>query len=176
MGAITQEARITGMTLAKAFNQLRSDDREEHGTDPYSGSWHNSPGIEEVSAEEFNRMTRDGGPSKFEDAVALCVRKPIPNNMKVKTSVTNYPSKGTRKWTTKYEVIHPEDGRIIVSELKQADAILKARAIVELDNSLELTVEIVKVLESNARVAEINYKRSSTERCGIWDIMGTMAY
>ena len=176
MGAITQEARITGRTLEQAFNDLKESDREEHGTDPYNGSWYNSTGVEEVSASKFRVIDKNGGPDKYEDAVALCVRKPILNNMKVKTSVTSYPSKGTRKWTTKYEVVHPETGNLIVSELKQAEAISKARAIVEKDSSLELTVEIVKVLESNARVAEINYKRSSTERCGIWDIIGTMPY
>ena len=175
MGAITQETTITGKTLNKAFSRLKESDREEHGTDPYNGSWYNAPGVKEVSMDEFRRVEKNNGPEKHAPAVAVCIKKPILNTMKTKTSVTSYPSKGTRKWETRYEV---EDvyGRIIVSELKQADAISKARQLVEKDNEIRLTVNIAKVLKSSPIVAEISYKRSSTERDGTWDIIGTMAY
>jgi hypothetical protein len=176
MGAIQKEARIGGRTLASAFKQLQDEDREELGSDYYSGGWNNSQGVREVSKKEYDRIIKDDDISKHEPAIAVCVRKPILNTMKTKTTVTNYPNVGTRKWVTKYEVKDPKHGNVIISELKQADAIKKARALVEKNPDLELTVSITKNLASSSKVAEIQYKKSSKERDGCWDIYGEISY
>jgi len=126
MGAIHKEDTITGRTLGEAFKALQDSDREELGNDYYNGSWHNAQGIVEVSRHKFENEE----PSKHEPAWALCIKKPIGNNMKTKTTVTNYPAKGTRKWVTKYMVDDPRWAGTIIEELKQADAIKKARALV----------------------------------------------
>ena len=97
--------------------------------------------------------------------------------MKTKTIVTNFPAKGTRKWVTKYVVDDPRWNGTIIEELKQADAIKKARALVEKNPTWKLKVYITKVLEQHqSLVAEINYKKSSTERDGIWEIKGCLPY
>jgi hypothetical protein len=166
MGAINKEDCIQGRNLATAFKELQDSDREEYGDDYYSGGWNNAQGVVEVSKGKFN--TDD--PSKHEPAWALCVRKPVENNMKVKTQVTNYPVKVTRIWVTKYQVQHPYHGNIIVSESKQGDAIKKARALVSQNPDWNLSVHIVKELASSTRVADIKYKKSSKERDGMWEI------
>ena len=176
MGAITKTEIITGSTLEQAFSELQDLDRDELGSDHYSGGWNNLYGVTEVSKSKFDECEKEGGPRKHEPGLAWCTHKPILNTMKVKTLVTSYPNVGTRKWTTKYEVKCPKHGNILISELKQADAIKKARQLVEKDNTLRLTVHIVKTLESDSKVATIDYKKSSTERDGTWEIIGTMSY
>ena len=173
MGAIGKEDSIRGRTLGEAFKELQDSDREELGNDYYNGGWNNATGIKEVSRDKFE----NGEPSKHEDAWALCTRKPVGNNMKTKTTVTNFPAKGTRKWVTKYVVDDPRWGGTIISELKQTEAIKKARALVEKNPTWKLKVYITKLLQNQEpTVAEINYKKSSTERDGTWDIQGCLSY
>lgn len=172
MGAITKEDSIQGRDLATAFKELQDSDKEEFGDDIYSGGWNNSPGVVEVSKTKFN----SGEPSKHEHAWALCTHKPVGNDMKIKTKVTNYPAKSTRQWVTKYEVEHPVYGNILISELKQGEAIKKARKLVEQNPDWDLTVFISKRLKSSSRVADIEYKKSSKEKDGRWVVKGTMSY
>ena len=176
MGTISKRAKITGRTLQTAFKKLQDSDREEKGDDIYSGGWNNCSGIREVTPEKFNAINEM---DKHSGAIAKCVCKPIVNSNKIKTTVTNFPVSGARKWVTKYVAISYMHGytQQVVSELKQADAIKKARAFVEKYPDEVLTVEIVKVLEGQkAKVAEISYKKSVTERDGQWEIFGAMSY
>lgn len=172
MGGIQKEFSITGKSLELAFAKLQENDRDERGSDYYSGGWNNAQGVVEVSKKKFD----NGHPSKHEPVWALCLSKPVGNNMKVKTKVTNYPAKGTRKWITKYEVEHPVRGNVIVSELKQVDAIKKARELVEKNPDWDLSVHLVKKLTSSSRVADIEYKKSSKEKDGYWEIKGVLPY
>lgn len=173
MGAIQKEDTITGRTLKEAFKKIQDSDREELGNDYYSGGWNNAQGVVEVSKAKFDSED----PGKHEPAWAWCTNRPIGNNMKTKTTVTNYPVKGTRKWVTKYMVDDPRWEGTIIEEYKQADAIKKARALVEKNPEWKLKVYIAKVLEQHQPlVAEIKYKKSSKERDGRWDIKGCLAY
>lgn len=172
MGAISKEDSIQGRTLAIAFKELQDSDREELGNDSYSGGWNNAQGVIEVSKKKFD----SGEPDKHEPAWALCTHKPVGNNMKVKTKVINYPVKGTRVWLTKYQVQHPDTGSVIVSLNKQADAIKKARELVEENPGWRLSVVISKRLTSSSRVADVEYKKSSKERDGKWEVKGCLAY
>jgi hypothetical protein len=173
MGAIIKEDSIKGRDLATAFKNLQDSDREELGNDYYNGGWNNSQGIVEVSKAKFD----SGEPSKHEPAWAWCTHKPVKNNMKTKTTVANFPVKGTRKWVTKYVVDDPRWSGTIISELKQTEAIRKARALVEKNPNWKLEVYITKELQgAKPKVAEINYKKSSKEKDGRWDIKGCLAY
>ena len=176
MGAIKRQATIEGKDLQSAFLILQEEDRKESGSDTYSGGWNNSTGVREVSKKEYQEYLVNGV-GKHEPAVAWCITKPIENNMKTKTTVTNFPAEGTRKWITRYEVKHPEWGNVIVCEEKQAEAIKKARWLVEQSPDWSLEVLITKRLASQStKVAEINYKSSSKERDGVWEVNGTMPY
>jgi hypothetical protein len=172
MGAIHKESRISGRNLREAFQVLQEMDREELGNDYYNGGWHNATDVEEVSSSEYDSYEL----SKHSPCIAKCISKPIKNEMKIKTKVTNYPAKGTRKWVTKYEVEHPVHGNVIVSELKQGDAIKKARQLVEKNPDWDLSIHLVKKLTSSSRVADIEYKKSSKERDGVWEVSGVLPY
>jgi hypothetical protein len=178
MGAIQKRARISGRNLETAFQVLMDEAEEEGGNDIYSGGWNNSTGVREVSHKEFDKVDENDNISKHEPAIAKCVRKPIGNKNKIKTVVTNFPVQGARKWETRYqaEITRPWS-QVIVSETKQAEAIKKARAYVEKNPDVQLTLNIVKVLVgAKPKVAEINYKPTSNEADGEWDVFGCMSY
>ncbi len=176
MGTIQRRATISGKTLQEAFQKLQAGDKAEKGDDIYSGGWNNCCGIREVSPEKFDR--RDDI-NKHEGAIAKCIKKPIGNKNKIKTVVTNFPVKGARKWETKYEATSDTKGwdTIIVSETKQAEAIKKVRDYVGKHPDETIDLHIVKVLKDvDSKVATINYKKSSAERYGVWEIFGAMSY
>tara|TARA_R110000851_G_scaffold78000_5_gene172089 strand:+ start:23029 stop:23550 length:522 start_codon:yes stop_codon:yes gene_type:complete len=173
MGAIFKEAVIRGANLNSAFRELQDTDEEEKGNDIYSGGWNNATGIKELSKKEFDQYETD----KHSPVVAFCVVKPIENDMKVKTTVTNFPNSATRKWETKYQVDDPTHGNVIVSESKQADAIRKARELVDKNPECSpLTVYISKQIKTDNKVAEVKYKKSSRQRNGVWKIKGELSY
>lgn len=176
MGGIHKTARIKGKTLELAFRELQEDDSYEYGNDIYSGGFNNAVGVKEVSTSEYDKRLRNDDLSKHERCIAKCLSKPVKNTMKVKTKVTNFPAKSTRKWETKYEVEHPVHGNIIISTLKQGDAISKARKLVEKNPHWDLSVHVVKKLTSSSRVADIEYKKSSKEKDGVWEVSGILSY
>lgn len=178
MGATQERATIVGRTLQEAFKKLQDSDREEKGDDIYSGGWNNSCGIREVDAKEWNKYGEEEFIAKDEPAIAFCIKKPVGNKNKIKTTVTNFPVKGTRKWETRYQAESDACGwnKVIVSEVKQAEAIKKVRAYVENHPDESISLHIVKVLVGvKSRVAEIEYKPASNEADGIWEIFGSMS-
>jgi len=175
MGTIIKTATITGKTLQSAFKRLQDECREEYGGDIYNGEWNNCQGVREVSAAEFDKCD---DMSKYQPAIAKCIRKPIVNTNKIKTVVTNYPVTGTRKWVTKYQATTYRNNyaEMVVDELTQGAAIKKARAWVEKYPEDNLTVHIAKVLEGQkTMVAKIDYKSASNEKNGTWEIYGAMS-
>jgi len=176
MGAIQKNDVITGRTLEEAFERLQDADREEHGTDAYSGGWNNIHGVTEVSSKRFDEMVKNDEVSKHTPAIARCLRKPVVNKMKVKTSVTNYPNKGTRKWVTKYVGTNGFENREVVREESQALAIKKAREYVDKNPSERVDIHISKELQSASLVARVNYKPSKNEADGQWEVFGESSY
>jgi len=178
MGTETRWATISGPTLEEAFEDLQEEDGEERGKDIYSGSWYNSQGIREVSQEVFDKQDKEGTASKHESAIAKCIKKPIVNTNKIKTDVVRYPNHGTRKWETVYEVVEIGWPDAVKAKYKlQADAIADARNRCG-KNKRNFRIDISKRLIGKAGAtlcAKISYKKSSTERNGIWEIMGGMS-
>ena len=197
MGAIIKSAIIEGPTVEKAFKCIQDNEQETfgHGADTYdNGGWHNHNGaLTFVDRETFLKIeeaNRDGEGvdgydiSKHGPVFYTEYRKPISNDMKIKSEVIRYPNYGTRKWETVYVAV-PRYGRdeylhVGIMEIKQADAIAKARAFVADNPTCPLRVQIGKRLVSKDTdaeiVAEITYKKSSRERDGQWGIIGCMPY
>ena len=173
MGAITKETTIEGKTLKSAFAELQREEREEYGDDIYSGGWHLASGVRELKSREGD--IEDYEPSKHEDAVAVCVCPPKLNKNKIKTTVENFPQKGTRKWETVYKV-RDWEGCYLAKDKSQTGAIKKARALIDKDPNLRLEVYIGKELVGATKVAKISYKPSTNEKDGRWHIKGTMSY
>ena len=175
MGGITKKARISGKTLGIAFQELQDEDRRENGEAYDSGGWNNAMGVREVGKAEYQ-----GGSNKFEPAIALCIQKPIENKNTIKTIVNRHPNKGTRGWKTLYvaEPMYHQERYISLpkAEEKLADAITSARKFVGKNPHIPLTIRIVKELQGSDKCADIMYKKSSTERDGIWEVTGTMSY
>ncbi len=177
MGAIQRYATIKGKTLDEAFKELQREDELERGRDCYSGGWNLASNVVEVSSKVFDRRHSDSDITKHEPAIAKCIRKPIRNTNAIKTRVTNYPNKGTRKWVTKYVGYSgfPMPSPVVCED-SQAKAIQKAREYVEKNPNSRVTIDIEKHLEGKQRVAEIHYKPSSKEADGEWEVFGCMSY
>lgn len=176
MGAIRKQAKISGRTLGEAFKKLQDSDEREIGEDIYSGGWNNCAGIREISASEFDKRLKEENISKFEGAIAKCLKKPVSNDSKIKTSVENFPNKGARKWETRYIAEESKWGREVINEVSQTLAIKKARKYVETHPEERLNIIITKQLSTSAKVATISYKKSSKEADGVWEVYGEMNY
>jgi hypothetical protein len=176
MGTIIKEATIRGKTLQEAFKTLQEEDRDEHGNDIYNGGWNNCQGIKEVTASEFDRKLSAGDMSKHEPAVAKCTRKPVLNTNTIKTQVERFPNKGARKWVTKYVAYETQWGTQIVNEESQAEAIRKVREHVAKNPNQRISVDIIKELQGDTKVATITYKPAKNEADGEWEIYGGMPY
>jgi hypothetical protein len=175
MGTIVKREQISGKNLKEAFKALQDDSRDYYGHDIYSGGWNNCVGVKEVSKERFDEVDRTEDISKHENAVAYCVNKPVLNTNKIKTSVTNYPQKGKREWETRY-VATGSGGIRVLNKPTQKEAIDEARKYVEKHPNESLTISIIKQLKTSDVVATINYKKSNTEKDGVWEVIGAMPY
>lgn len=175
MGGLTKNDTISGKTLNSAFSKIQKSDEEEYGNDIYSGGWNNAYDIREVDSKEFEKF--QNGNIEKSLVVAKVLRKPIKNTNKIKTSVLNFPVKGSRQWVTRYEARAGEWNSVIASEFKQADAIKKVREYVEKHPERSVSLHITKQLVGgDTKVAEISYKKSTTEKDGQWEIYGVMSY
>jgi len=175
MGAtlITRHGR--GKNMADAFRKLQIDAEEEYGNDSYNGEINNCSLLGDVSNQRhkfdeddhFEEWIYNNKISK-RDAVGYCTQNPVANTNKIKTTVTNYPQKGTRKWETRYVAESlTSDKYIGISEKSQTDAIKKARAYVEKHPEVRLRINITKVLVgAETKVAAIEYKKAGKESDG----------
>lgn len=177
MGTIIKRTTIEGRTLTEAFENLQEEDRHEKGGDFYSGGWNNSSGVTVVSAKEFDKRRENEDVDKWSPAIAKLLIKPVENKNSIKSAVKNFPNKGTRKWETVYIGYYGE-GRSLTPMDSQSAAIQKAREFVS-ENPSAGTVYIhieKRLTKNNTKVAEVNYKKSSTEKDGKWEILGAMSY
>jgi hypothetical protein len=165
MGALQKHSNISGRTLKEAFSQLQREDEREYGDDHYSGGWNNSQGVREVTAKEFDKIYSEGDISKFESAIAKCVRKPVLNSNSIKTQVTSFPNKGARKWLTMYvAVVTNRHHYVNIKDKSQAEAIKKARKYIDVNPGVEIRIDIEKhLIDQNPKVAEISYKPAKNE-------------
>jgi len=177
MGGILKRQTISGRTLQEAFKRLQEIDRQEHGNDYYSGGWNNCPSVREVSSKSYDD-TDDL--SKGSGAIAKCIRQPKVNTNTVKTTVDRFPNKGARKWVTMYVAKssrYETEHYMSIKDESQAEVIRKARIHVENNPKAKLTIVIEKhLIKQEAKVAEIKYKPSTTEKDGEWEIFAVVSY
>lgn len=169
MGAEIRYGSSSGRTLMEAWDSLVEDDSIENGSDHYNSVFSSCQrGVKEVDKfpEDIDKYT----------AVAVCIQKPINNSNKIKTAVENFPCKGTRKWVTEYYGASWRGERISgISSDSQVKCIALARAYVEKNPDVEVTIHIGKKLSIDTKVAKINYKKSNSERLGKWKFMACVA-
>lgn len=172
MGTSFGSVRYTGMSMDEAYKEACQDAEEEHGHEQgYSGHINATHGFVDVT-RKYNAATNkrkfiDESEEKQSkgDCWGICIKKPVHNTNKIKTSVEITPQKGTRKWETRYQAENFE-GRVYVSEKTQTLAIKKAREhTAKTRETLHLVITKVLV-GGSTRIGRITYKQSSKEQPG----------
>jgi hypothetical protein len=169
MGGEYREITVSGRDFSSAWANEQAIEKEEKGSDYYNGSIVHVDSLTSVSDSEYHKYLVG---KKYVDkccGVVKTVRKPTPNTNKIKTEVERFANKGTRKWETKYVVYEDWELSQKKSFRLQADAITHARKLSEKTGRV-YNVEIEKHLDGPTRVAQIKYKKSSTQRDGEWSV------
>jgi hypothetical protein len=180
MGACSIVVTASGNSMSDAFNKAVEEANDEYGHQQgYSGEINNCELVGDVTHRRgefkeddfFHQWILDNTDKR--DVKGYCARKPVTNSNKIKTVVTNYPQKGTRKWVTKYIALDKWTGTAVCEADSQTECIKKARAYVEKHPDKMLEVQIQKTLVGGKnKVADINYKKASKEKPGLYTFVG----
>ena len=182
MGACSFQNTGRGKTMSNAYSNLCADAREEYGhQDGYNGTISTTSGFRDVTSE-FKRSGKSlqsfiddniERADKWGSCLAICIDEPKGNANKVKTQVKNIVTPGTKKWVLKYVVT--AYGNVIASKETKGEAVKIAREHTE--KTQERTyIDVAKVLEKGStKVAEIEYKKSTTEKEGKFVFFGIAA-
>lgn len=185
MGSSWFTTQSRGKSVQSAYDSAVERAEEQYGhQEGYSGEINSSSGCRDVTKEwkaskkTLNQFVAEQQDklSKHQGAQAICLEEPKANENKTKSQVQNIVTPGTKKWILKYEVMSDETGKFICSCVTKTEAVKKARAFTE-KHEETTRVTMKKVLEKgDAKVATIRYKKSSTEKDGIWLFFGWASY
>jgi hypothetical protein len=171
-----------GKSVQDAYNTAVENANDEYGhQEGYSGEINNSGGFRDITnewksskktLEAFIDVQQDKL-TKFDGARAICIQEPIANKNVTKSQVEHIVTPGTKKWVLKYVVSKSWDYSVVIgSYLTKGDAVKAARAHTEKTQE-NTSIDMVKVLEKGSpKVAKITYKKSNTERDGVWVFFG----
>jgi hypothetical protein len=170
MGMEQRWATIRGPEFMPAWRKVQDEDLDDRGSDYYSGSLSHVNGLKKVSEKDFEKYQEGDLSLNKGDAVYYCKKEPKGNSNKIQSSVERFPNKGTRKWVTKY-ALYPRDIDYSAGSYdKQEEAVKRAREYSE-KNHCRVDVHIEKHLEKYpTKVATTNYKPSSSQKDGIWQV------
>jgi len=181
MGASWFEIRAVGTSLDDAYNTARDMAIEESGHDSYNGTISTTHQCADITANfkrsgktlaQYIDMQMDKMSKR--DCAAICIQEPVGNKNKTKSQVEHIVTPGTKKWVLKYVVYNSEDQMIASCDTK-GEAVTKGRAYTE-KHQRSTHVCMEKSLEKgNRAVAKITYKKSPTEKPGVWRIFGWAA-
>jgi hypothetical protein len=180
MGACSIIVRATGKNMQDAFRKAKAEADDYYGhQEGYSGAINNCELAGDVTHKKggfdeddyFHQWILDN--TEKRDVKGYCKTPPVTNTNKIKTVVTNYPQKGTRKWVTKYRGVDKWEGDVVCEADSQTECIKQARAYVEKNPNKMIEVQIHKALEGGKfKVADINYKKASNEKDGLYVFVG----
>ena len=183
MGSSWFTTQSRGKSVQSAYNTAVERANDEYGhQEGYSGEINSSAGYRDVTKEwKASKKTlnqfmdeQKNKLSKHQGAQAICLEEPKANENKTKSHVEHVVTPGTKKWVLKY-VVKGYDGEISSHDTKGA-AVAAARAYTE-KYLCSTVIQMEKRIEkSNAIVAKITYKRSSTEKDGLWLFFGWASY
>lgn len=182
MGAEAFITRQKGPDASKAFQLAQETAVSEYGNDIYNGTISTCHTFRDVT-KEFKRSglsARDFSYSMLDkmhkrDCYVICEVEPKANTNKIKSVVENAVVKGTSKWELQYNVYTGMDDRQLKSFKTKTDAVKYAREYTEKTQNTTF-VRMEKILiNQNANVACIKYKRSTTEQEGQYVFFGMAA-
>ena len=183
MGSSWFTTQSKGKSVQSAYNSAVERAEEEYGhQEGYSGQINSSAGLRDITKEfKASKKTLDqfmadqqDKLSKHQGAQAICIEEPKANENKTKSQVEHVVTPGTKKWVLKY-VVSGYDGEISSHDTKGA-AVTAARAYTEKYLSSTVIQMEKRIDKSNAIVAKITYKKSSTEKDGKWIFFGWASY
>jgi hypothetical protein len=170
MGGEYRTIRVIGKDFNSAWSAEQEIEKEERGSDFYNGSIHHVDDIRMMSESQYDDAIKNDVSIYKCSGIAKKIRNPIPNTNKIKTTVENFPQKGTRKWETRYvvrEQFYYEDNG---SYKTQTEAVKAARSLCEKTHKTYI-VEIEKILVGNKHTtSRIAYQPSSSQRDGKWEV------
>lgn len=170
--------RASGKNMQEAYKKACDAAEDEHGHEQgYSGQINSTQGFKDVtqrfkesklSSSEFKSLC-DEEDKYYDQAFGICLKEPVLNTNKIKTTVTDNVLKGTRIWKMWY-VIYSSKKEIGKKELK-ADAVKIAREYTEKTGNRTFVI-VERHSEQNAVVAQIDYKPASNEAPGEYIFFG----
>ena len=181
MGASLIERTIKARNINEAWKQVYKDAQDYSGhQEGYSGDFNTC----KFSKDVTNLVMTKG--SKLDDYIidncdkreawGYCLSQPVANKNKIKSQVDVTPQKGTRKWETVYKAVTSWEDIEIARDKSQTVCIKKARAYVEVNPNVSVKVIIAKELtEGNTKCATVTYKKSTTEKLGLYKFVGWAA-
>jgi len=179
MGANLVRTTATGTKIENAFDKVRNDAEDYSGhQEGYSGDFNVT-----YFGRDVTHMLKKMLPAELDEYIidncpkgetwGYCIEKPVENKNKVKSSVEAIVQKGTRSWKTMYKAIDQWSGKCFVEDISQTACIKKARAFVERNPEISLTVIITKdIVVGNQNCAKITYKKSEKEKPGLYRFIG----
>lgn len=183
MGACSFQNTGSGKTMREAYSNLCAYAENEYGhQDGYNGTISTTSGFRDVtsdfkrSGKSLQNFINDNieRAEKWGSCLAICIEEPKGNTNKIKSQVNNIVTSGTKKWILKY-VVSDNSGSVIGSALTKGDALKIAREYTE-KTQMGTYIEMRKVLEKGSpKVAEITYKKSTTEKQGKFVFFGIAA-
>jgi hypothetical protein len=182
MGAELIYRTARGKNIQDAFKRACQDDEDYFGhQEGYSGGIHTCDLTKDVTSMTKTKSFRDieeyiADNASKREAWGFCMETPVENKNKVKSQVDVTPQKGTRKWETVYKAVTTWDQREVARDKSQTNCIKKARAYVEANPDVSLKVIIAKELtEGNSQCATVTYKKSTTEKLGLYKFIAWAA-
>lgn len=181
MGASWFQDSYTGKSLADAYDNAREEAEGMYGhQEGYNGTISTTYGVTDLTVNFKNSK------QKIEDYIsdqvqrlnkrecaAICVREPVDNKNKTKSQVEHIVTPGTKKWVLKYVVQRGD--HVIGSWDTKGDAVKDARKYTE-KHQVPTSIVMKKYLEKGDNlVANITYKKSTTEKPGRWIFFGWAA-
>ena len=179
MGAALISTQQRGTSIGNAFDKVRENAEEYSGhQEGYSGDFNVTHFGRDVTHMLKTMKTADLDDYITEycpkgEAWGYCIEKPVENKNKVKSSVETIVQKGTRSWKTMYKAIDKWSGKCLAEDVSQTACIKKARAFVERNPEVSITVIVTKdIVVGNQNCAKITYKKSEKEAPGLYRFIG----
>ena len=182
MGACTFHFTQRGKTMQDAYRNACNEAEEEYGHQQgYNGTISTTSGYRDLTSEfkRSGKSLNDFVSQKLDtmskrDCAAITLEEGKANTNKVKSKVNHIVTKGTKKWVL-YYVVETRSGDEIGAKKTKGDAVKIARTHTE--KTQERTyIKMEKRLEGvSSRVAEIEYKHSTTEKEGKYYFFGWAA-
>jgi hypothetical protein len=182
MGAELIERTVRARSIKEAWDIVYRDAEEYSGhQEGYSGDFNTCEFVKDVTSLLKTKSKRDiddfiTDNCNKRDAWGYCLEQPVSNKNKIKTQVDVTPQKGTRKWETVYKAVTGWEDIEVARDKSQTLCIKKARVYIENNPSVNIRVIIAKeLIEGNTQCATIAYKKSTTEKLGLYKFIGWAA-